>query len=91
MTISFGTFASGLASAALVLALASSGAQSAASRHDRLDIVPQQSAQLLFPDAPDGVDPMVTGPVSASFKQRQDEAGCARMQWPDISAACYPN
>jgi hypothetical protein len=91
MTFTFGSFASGLASAALVLALASSGAQSAASRQDRSDIVPAQTAQQLFPDAPDGVDPMVTGPVSAAFKQRQDQAGCARMVWPDISAACYPD
>jgi hypothetical protein len=48
------------------------------------------AAEQLFPDAPDGVDPMVTGPVSASFKARQAEAGCDKARWPDIPAACYP-
>jgi hypothetical protein len=48
------------------------------------------AAEGLFPDAPYGVDPMVTGPVSASFKTQQAEAGCAKAEWPDIPAACYP-
>ena len=45
----------------------------------------------LFPDAPHGVDPVVTGPVSASFRQQQAEAGCDKAVWPKIPAACYPN
>lgn len=48
------------------------------------------SAADLFPDAPYGVDPMVTGPVSASFRTQQADAGCAKANWPDIPAACYP-
>jgi hypothetical protein len=47
------------------------------------------AAQQLFPDAPYGVDPMVTGPVSASFRTQQAEAGCAQAKWPDTPAACY--
>ncbi|KQZ91452.1 hypothetical protein ASD64_19605 [Mesorhizobium sp. Root157] len=47
-------------------------------------------AQRLFADAPDGVDPTVTGPVSASFKKKQQDTGCAAAIWPDIPAACYP-
>lgn len=47
-------------------------------------------AEKLFPDASDGVDPMTTGPVSAGFKARQAQAGCAKAIWPNIPAACYP-
>ena len=48
------------------------------------------TAEDLFPDAPDGVDAMVTGPVSVSFKQRQAELGCAKARWPNVPAGCYP-
>ncbi|KQZ28412.1 hypothetical protein ASD50_19830 [Mesorhizobium sp. Root552] len=47
-------------------------------------------AEQLFADAPDGVDPMVTGPVSVSFKKKQHAAGCAEAKWPEIPVACYP-
>ena len=46
---------------------------------------------MLFPDAPDGVDATVTGPVSASFRQRQADAGCDKAVWPNVPAACYPD
>lgn len=49
------------------------------------------AATVLFPDAPYGVDPMVTGPVSAEFRARQQAAGCAAAEWPDIPATCYPD
>ncbi len=49
------------------------------------------AAEELFADAPAGVDPMVTGPVSASFKKRQRDAGCDRAKWPNVPVACYPN
>jgi len=48
-------------------------------------------AELLFQDAPAGVDPMVTGPVSTAFKARQKAAGCETAQWPDVPVACYPD
>lgn len=44
----------------------------------------------LFPDAPYGVDPVVTGPVSAQFRQTREIFGCDRAVWPNIPAACYP-
>ncbi len=47
-------------------------------------------AELLFADTPDGVDPVVTGPVSASFRRTQRDAGCATARWPDIPLSCYP-
>ncbi|MFC5387302.1 hypothetical protein ACFPLB_15180 [Aquamicrobium segne] len=48
------------------------------------------AAQQLFSDAPDGVDPMVTGPVSAAFEKRQKDAGCAKATWPNVPTTCYP-
>lgn len=45
----------------------------------------------LFPDAPYGVDPVVTGPVSAKFRQTREAFGCDRAVWPNIPAACYPD
>ncbi|MET3662360.1 hypothetical protein [Aquamicrobium ahrensii] len=48
------------------------------------------AAQQLFSDAPDGVDPMVTGPVSSAFRERQREAGCAEAVWPNVPLGCYP-
>jgi hypothetical protein len=47
-------------------------------------------AASLFPDAPYGVDPVVTGPVSAQFRQTREVFGCDRAVWPNIPAACYP-
>lgn len=45
----------------------------------------------MFADAPDGVDPIVTGPVSAAFKQRQKDANCDTAVWPNVPRACYPD
>ena len=47
-------------------------------------------AEEMFSDAAFGVDPMVTGPVSDEFQQRQRDLGCAEAKWPNIPAACYP-
>jgi len=44
-----------------------------------------------FPAAPDGVDPIVTGPVSASFKQERVELDCDGAIWPRIPLGCYPD
>ena len=48
------------------------------------------AAKRLFADAPDGVDPMVTGPVSQDFREKQRSARCAEAVWPDIPVVCYP-
>ena len=48
-------------------------------------------AEMAFADAPDGVDPMVTGPTSKSFRQQQETAGCDRAAWPNIPLACFPD
>ena len=48
-------------------------------------------AALMFPDAPDGVDAIVTGPVSAEFRARQKAAGCETAQWPNVPVVCYPD
>lgn len=48
------------------------------------------AAEEVFPDAPYGVDPVVTGPTSASFKSKQAENGCDKAVWPNIPVACYP-
>jgi hypothetical protein len=44
----------------------------------------------MFSDAAFGVDPMVTGPVSQEFQQRQNDLGCAEAKWPNIPSGCYP-
>jgi hypothetical protein len=49
------------------------------------------AAERAFPDAPAGVDPMVTGPTSTSFKKRQTTSGCAKAVWPNIPLDCYPD
>ena len=71
--------------------LAAGGARSAATRAPALDQAAEPTAAKAFADAPDGVDPMVTGPVSATFRQRQEAAGCSEAVWPDIPMACYPD
>ena len=50
----------------------------------------QTDAEEAFFDAPYGVDPMVTGPTSVSFKREQAINGCGTAVWPDIPLACYP-
>lgn len=81
----------GLAAAAALL-LAAGVAHSTVRRADPAPAVPVETADArsLFPDAPDGVDPMVTGPVSASFKQKQADLGCEQAAWPKVPADCYP-
>lgn len=44
-----------------------------------------------FADAPYGVDPIVTGPVSTAFKQQREAANCDTAVWPNVPAACYPD
>ncbi|MBZ9844902.1 MULTISPECIES: hypothetical protein [unclassified Mesorhizobium] len=79
--------------AALGVLVAAGAAQSAAALRQADPIVPPdaRTAQQMFADAPDGVDPIVTGPVSAAFKQRQKDANCDTAVWPKIPTACYPD
>lgn len=81
-----------LACAALAVVLAAGGAQSAATLKGNPALPPEtETAEQLYADAPDGVDPIVTGPVSAAFKQQQKTAGCDTAVWPKIPVACYPD
>jgi hypothetical protein len=82
-----------IAWAALAVILAAGGAQSATALKETRPALPSdaRSAEQLFADAPDGVDPMVTGPVSAAFKQRQQNVGCDQAVWPKIPVVCYPD
>ena len=54
-------------------------------------LVERTAAAEAFSDAPYGVDPMVTGPTSASFRKEQARNGCDNAVWPDIPLECYPN
>ena len=49
------------------------------------------AAEEAFADADYGVDPMVTGPTSASFERKQADFGCDKAVWPNIPLACYPD
>jgi hypothetical protein len=71
---------------ALILAVAVAGGAFAPEAVDR----EQTGAELAYADAPYGVDPIVTGPVSGEFKARQDKAGCSEARWPDVPVECYP-
>lgn len=55
--------------------------------------VDQDSAELQqrFAGAPDGVDPVVTGPVSAAFKEKRAFLNCDDAVWPQVPAGCYPD
>ena len=82
-----------IASVAFAVLLAANAAQSAASLREARPVAQSdtQTAEQTFADAPDGVDPMVTGPVSAAFKQRQVSANCDSAVWPNIPMVCYPD
>jgi hypothetical protein len=79
--------------ASLAVLVAAGAAQSAAVLREANPARPDdaRTAEQMFADAPDGVDPVVTGPVSAAFKQRQKDAGCDSAVWPNIPRACYPD
>jgi len=79
--------------ASLAVLVAAGAAQSAAALRDANPARPDdaQTAEQMFADAPDGVDPVVTGPVSAAFKQRQKDANCDTAVWPNVPRVCYPD
>jgi hypothetical protein len=78
---------------ALGVLVAAGAVRSAAALGEAGPIPPPdaKTVQQLFADAPDGVDPIVTGPVSAAFKQRQKDANCDTAVWPNVPRACYPD
>ena len=81
-----------IASVAFAALLAANAAQSAATLKEANPASSSdQTAEQMFADAPDGVDPVVTGPVSASFRQKQQAAGCDSAVWPKIPTVCYPD
>lgn len=77
--------------AALTVLLAAGVANSTGTRQVDGPRLAQTGAEQAFADAPYGVDPMVTGPTSASFKKQQAEAACDIVAWPNIPLDCYPN
>ena len=82
-----------LAALAVFAAVVAAGTAHSVTRSDLESetVLTASAAEELFADAPAGVDPMVTGPVSVSFKKRQRDAGCDRAVWPNVPVACYPN
>jgi len=78
---------------AAVGALLAGAAQSATTLREANPARPDdaRTAEQMFADAPDGVDPVVTGPVSAAFKQRRKDANCDTAVWPNVPRACYPD
>jgi hypothetical protein len=50
----------------------------------------QPDASEAFSDAPFGVDSVVTGPVSAAFREKQDRLNCEAAKWPHVPRGCYP-
>ena len=93
MTMSFSTILrTTVGASAMALLLAAGVAHSTGTRQIEGPAgMVQTAAEEAFPDADYGVDPMVTGPTSASFKEQQTIAGCDKAVWPDIALACYPN
>jgi hypothetical protein len=83
-------FATTAMAAAILLAAGVAGWTASRPLDEPKALLTASAAQELFADAPDGVDPMVTGPVPASFKQRQKDAGCDKAVWPNTPIACYP-
>jgi hypothetical protein len=93
MTMAFSRILQATAgTSAIAVLLAAGVAHSTATRHmERPALLAATAAEEAFPDADYGVDPVVTGPTSASFKQQQAEAGCDRATWPNIPLDCYPD
>lgn len=92
MTMAFSRiFRTTLATSAVAVLLAAGVAHSTGTRHIDGPALPRTAAEEAFSDAPYGVDPMVTGPTSASFKREQAENGCDKAVWPDVPLDCYPN
>jgi hypothetical protein len=72
------------------LAMSNLTANSAAIRTGDVKQTEKSAAELMFPDAPLGVDPMVTGPTTQQFRKKQQLAGCNTALWPNVPVDCYP-
>jgi hypothetical protein len=75
---------------AAVIAVVLGTSSSSAVRYAPLEKTIATAAEQAFADAPYGVDSMVTGPTSASFKQRQDDLNCNVAVWPNVPMGCFP-
>jgi hypothetical protein len=92
MTMAFSRILRATAGTSVIAVLLAAGvAHSTATRMERPAILAATAAEEAFPDADYGVDPIVTGPTSASFKKQQAKAGCGKAVWPDIPLECYPD
>ena len=85
-------FRATLGSFAVAILLAAGVAHSTGTRQVEKPAVSDVTteAEQAFADAPYGVDPMVTGPTTASFKRKQAVAGCNDAVWPNVPLDCYP-
>jgi hypothetical protein len=92
MTMAFSRiFRTTVATSAIAVLLAAGVAHSTGTRQIESPVLAMQTeAEQAFSDAPYGVDPVVTGPTSASFEKQQAQAGCDHVVWPNIPLACYP-
>jgi hypothetical protein len=79
-----------VAASATTLLLAAGVAHSTGTRQFDSPTPSKTAAEEAFPDAPMGVDPMVTGPTTTAFRQQQDAAGCDAAAWPNVPMACFP-
>lgn len=50
-----------------------------------------EQGSATFDNASYGVDPVVTGPISAKFKRQRAMAKCDETQWPNVPKVCYPD
>lgn len=82
-------FRTTIAGSAMIVLLASGAAHSTGSRYLQAP-TDVSAAEAAFDDAPYGVDPVVTGPTSASFKKRQQAFNCDKAAWPNVPLACFP-
>ena len=88
--MAFSTILRATATSAVALILAAGVAHSTGTRNIDRPTLPRTAAEEAFPDAPMGVDPMVTGPTTTAFKKERAKAGCDVAVWPNIPMACFP-
>lgn len=79
-----------LGAAVVAVVLGTGTSNSSTLRYAPMDRAVETAAEKAFDDASYGVDSMVTGPTSASFKQRQDVLNCKAAVWPNVPMGCFP-
>lgn len=77
--------------AAAAIAYAGVGTSATDTSDLRAGIAGEPPAVNVFDDAPYGVDPVVTGPVTGEFREKQKALRCDDAQWPHVPLACYPD